>query len=105
MDRQKMMRQAKILKDKKLARMAQLGKQLRPQVESGVVKHEAPVVRKTQEVRKFSAPPSPVRTARTVIPKVERSQQQQDMRQQNMNPKKIVRKQKGCSGCRRKRVN
>lgn len=103
MDRQKMMRQAKILKDKKLARIAKLSKQLRPQVEAGVVKYAAPVVKQIQEVQKFAAPPPPIRTARMVVPPTQQTQQQQDMRQQSVNPKKLVRKQKGCSGCRRKK--
>lgn len=102
MDRQKMIRQAKVLKDKKLARMAKLGKQLRPQVEAGVVKYSSPVVEQIPEVRKFSAPPPPVRVARTVVPKAFQTEQQQEMRQQNVNPKKVVRRRKGCSGCRRK---
>ena len=101
MDRQKLIQQSKILKDKKLARIIALSKQLRPQVKEGVVKYPAPVVKQIQDVRQFAAPPPPIRVARTVIPKAQ-TQQQQDMRQQNMNPKKIVRKQKGCSGCRRK---
>ncbi len=103
MDRQKMMRQAKVLKDKKLARIAKLTKQLRPQVEAGVVKYSAPVVKQMQEVHQFAAPPPPVRATRTVVPKTQMTEQQQDMRQQNVNPKKVVRKQKGCSGCRRKK--
>ncbi len=102
MDRQKMMRQAKVLRDKKLARMARLGKQLRPQVEAGVVKHVTPVIEQSKEVKKFAAPPTPVRAVRAVVPKSQQTPQQQEMRQQNVNPKKIVRKQKGCSGCRRK---
>ena len=101
MDRQKMMRQAKILRDKKLARMARLGKQLRPQVEAGVVKYAAPVVKQIQEVRQFASPPPPVRTARMVVPKAQQSPKQQEMTQQQVNPKKVIRKQKGCSGCRR----
>lgn len=103
MDRQKMMRQAKILRDKKLARIAKLSKQLRPQVEAGVVKYAAPVVKQIQEVQKFAAPPPPIRTARTVILPAQQTQQQQDMHQQSVNPKKLVRRQKGCSGCRRKK--
>lgn len=99
-----MIRQAKVLKDKKLARIAKLGKQLRPRVEAGVVKYTAPVVKQIQEVRKFAAPPPPIRAVRTVVPKAQQTQQQQDMRQQNVNPKKVVRKQKGCSGCTRKRA-
>lgn len=102
MDRQKMILQAKVLRDKKIARMAKIGKQLRPQVEAGVVKYPTPVVKQIQEVRQFAAPPLPVRVARTVVPQVQKTQQQQDMLQQNVNPKKIIRKQKGCSGCRRK---
>lgn len=82
--------------------MAQLGKQLRPQVEAGVVRYAAPVVKQVQNVQKFAAPPSPVRAVRTVVPQAQQTPQQQEMRQQNVNPKKIVRKQKGCSGCRRK---
>lgn len=96
MDRQKMIRQAKILKDKKLARMAQLSKQLRPQVEAGVVKYAAPIA------RQFASPPPPIRTARTVVPKAQQTPQQQEQQQQSINPKKIVRQQKGCSGCSRK---
>ena len=102
MDRQKMMRQAKILKDKKLARIAKLSKQLRPQVKAGVVKYAAPVVKQIQDVRQFAAPPPPIRTDRVVLP-TQQTQQQQDMQQQNVNPKKVVRRQKGCSGCRRKK--
>lgn len=97
-----MIRQAKILKDKKLARMARLGKQLRPQVEAGVVKYVTPVVEQIKKVQKFAAPPSPVRAARAVVPEAQRTPQQQVTQQQNVNPKKVVRKQKGCSGCRRK---
>lgn len=98
-----MMRQAKILKDKKMTRMAKLAKQLRPQIEAGVVKYAAPVVKQIQEIRQFAAPPPPIRTARMVIPKIQQTQQQQETRQQNVNPKKVIRKEKGCSGCRRKR--
>lgn len=101
-----MMRQAKILKDKKITRMAKLAKQLRPQIEAGVVKYAAPIAKQMQEIRQFAAPAPPappVRTARMVIPKIQQTQQQQETRQQNVNPKKIVRKEKGCSGCRRKR--
>ncbi len=100
MDREKMIRQAKILKDKKLARMAQLSKQLRPQVEAGVVKYAAPIAK--QIARQFASPPPPIRTARTVVPKAQQTPQQQEQQQQSINPKKIVRQQKGCSGCRRK---
>lgn len=82
--------------------MAKLGKQLRPQVEAGVVKYATPVVKQIPEVRTFAAPPPPIRVARTVVPKAQQTPQQQEMRQQNVNPKKIVRKQNGCSGCRRK---
>lgn len=103
MDRQKMIRQAKVLKDKKLTRMARLGKQLRPQVEAGVVRYATPVVKQINQVQQFVAPPPPIRTARTVVPKSQQTQQQQDMQQQNVNPKKVVRRQKGCSGCRRKK--
>jgi len=81
--------------------MAKLGKQLRPQVEAGVVKHVVPVAKPAQKVQQFAAPPIPVRATRKVAPKAP-TPQQQDMRQQNVNPKKVVRKQKGCSGCRRK---
>lgn len=81
--------------------MAKLGKQLRPQVEAGVVKHTAPVAKPLRKVQQFAAPSLPVRAARKVAPKAP-TPQQQDMRQQSVNPKKIVRKQKGCSGCRRK---
>lgn len=98
-----MVRQAKILKDKKMTRMAKLAKQLRPQIEAGVVKYAAPVVKQIQEVRQFAAPPPPIRIARMVIPKIQQTQQQQETRQQNVNPKKVIRKEKGCSGCRRKR--
>lgn len=102
MDRQKMIQQAKILRDKKLARMAQLGKQLQPQVEAGVVKYAVPVVEKNKDVRQFSAPPLLVRSARTVVPNSQQTQQQQDMRPQNVNSNKVVRKSSGCSGCSRK---
>ena len=102
MDRQKMIRQAKVLKDKKLARMARLGKQLRPQVEAGVVKYVTPVIEQAKEVKKFAAPPAPVRAVRAVVPEAQRTPQQRATQQQNVNPKKVVRKQKGCSGCRRK---
>lgn len=81
--------------------MVKLGKQLRPQVEAGVVKYAVPV-KPIQEVRQFAAPPPPIRVARTVIPPARQTPQQQETRQQNVNPRKIVRKQKGCSGCRRK---
>lgn len=83
--------------------MARLSKQLRPQVEAGVVKYATPVVKRVQEVQQFAAPPPVIRTARTVVPKAQQTQQQQDMQQQKVNPKKVVRKQKGCSGCRRKK--
>lgn len=102
MDREKMRKQAKILKDKKLARIAQLGKQLRPQVESGVVKHQVPV-KQVKKVQQFTAPPAPapVSPQRMVIPKSQQTHRQ-DMQQQSVNSKKVVRRQKGCSGCGRK---
>lgn len=93
------MKQAKILRDKKLARMAKVAKELRPTVQQGVVKYEAPVVKRIKEVRQFAAPPPPIRTARTVVPK---ATPQPETQQQNINPQKVVRRQKGCSGCRRK---
>ncbi len=102
MDREKMKRQAKILKDKKLARIAKLSKQLRPQVKGGVVKYSAPIAKQIQKIQRFAAPPPPLtRAAQSVLP-ASQTQHQEQMKQQNINPKKIVHKQKGCSGCRRK---
>lgn len=101
MNREKLMQQAKILRDKKFARMARLGKQLRPEVEAGVVKYKAPTP-PLQRARQFAAPPPPTRSARTVVPQAKLTEQQTEMRQQQVTPTKVIRKQKGCSGCRRK---
>lgn len=100
-NREKMARQAKVLRDKKLARMAKLGKKLRPKVESGVVKYNSPVPEEVRKLRQFSAPPTPARTARTVVPQSQQTDRT-DMQQQKVNPVKIARRPKGCSGCRRK---
>lgn len=80
--------------------MATVAKKLRPKVEQGVVKHDRPV--RSQEIRQFSAPPVPVKSARSVSPPVPLTQQQQDAQQQKIDPQKVVRRRKGCSGCRRK---
>lgn len=74
--------------------MAKIAKQLRPKVEDGVVKYDIPQ-------KKFSAPPLSVRPARSIMPQ-STSPQQQQQTQQKINPKKIVRRDQGCSGCRRK---
>lgn len=94
------MRQAKVLRDKKLARMAKIAKTIRPTVSRGVVKYNAPVVKKIKEVQQFAAPPPPIRTARTMAPKGQ--QVSSETQQQRVSPQKVVRRQKGCSGCRRK---
>ena len=102
MDREKMRQQAKVLREKKLARIAQVAKQLRPHVEKGVVKYNEPSSYKPKEVRSFVIPPSPQRI-RSVMPMAQQSPQQQEMQQQQINPQKIVRRQPGgCSGCKRK---
>ncbi|MHA2279509.1 MAG: hypothetical protein ACXAC5_01270 [Promethearchaeota archaeon] len=75
--------------------MAKIAKQLRPKVEGGVVKYDTP------QQRQFAPPPPPVRPARSIMPQTSSSQQQQ-AQQQKINPQKIVRRSKGCSGCRRK---
>ena len=101
MDKDKMAQQAKVLRDKKNARMVTLIKQLRPKVENGVVKYDRP---QAQEVQQFASP-SPIRTARTILP-VQKTIQQQAQTQQKINPQKIVQTQtKGCSGCSRKLGN
>lgn len=99
MDRKKMMQQAKVLRDKKYARMKIVAKQLRPKVENGVVKYDKP---QSQEVRKFAAPPLPVKSARPVLPAQHKSEQSQQAQQQKINPQTVTRRSKGCSGCRRK---
>jgi len=98
MNRKKMIQQAKVLRDKKHARMATVAKQLRPKVEGGVVKYDKP---QPQETRQFAAPPPPTRAPRPVLPK-EKSEQTQQTQQQKINPQTVVRRSKGCSGCRRK---
>jgi len=99
MDRKKLMQQAKILRNKKHAQMAKVANQLRPKVENGVVKYEMPQARQIRQL----APPAP-KIARPVAPQAQgpTPQQQQDQ-QQKLNPQKVVRRSKGCSGCRRKR--
>lgn len=102
-NREKMRRQARLLREKKLARMAKVAKRLRPLVEKGVVKYDMPVPRKPKEIRTFASPPPAKRVIRQVVPQAQQTEQQQETRQQQINPTKIVRKRsKGCSGCRRK---
>lgn len=76
--------------------MAKVAKQLRPKVEGGVVKHETPQPRQAQPL----APPAPVKIARAVGPKTQAAPPQQ---QTQLNPQTVTRRNKGCSGCRRKR--
>ena len=98
MDREQMMKQAKILRDKKLARMAALANQLRsqsrpktepPKVKDGVVQFNQ-IRPQTQQ---FIAPPP----ARVVLPKQMQTQSVQPA-PQKITPQKV---QQGCSGCRR----
>lgn len=99
MDRDKMMKQAKILRDKKTARMATLAKELRPRVENGIVTYDHPVPRSSEQVRAFSAPPA--KPARSVSKQTQTTATQ--VQPQQVNSHKVVRQQtKGCSGCKRK---
>lgn len=102
-NKEKMRHQAKLLREKKLARMAKVAKRLRPRVEKGVVKYDLPVPNKPKEIRNFAVPPPAKRIVRQVVPKSQQTDQQQDTKQQQINPQKIVRRRnRGCSGCRRK---
>lgn len=95
-----MIRQAKILRDKKLARMAKVARQIRPRVNNGIVQYDSPTLDQPKDVKKFSAPPAAT-TARKVIPSSQTIPQQEQAKQ-SANPKKLVRKQQGCSGCKRR---
>lgn len=102
MDREKMIKQAKILREKKFNRMVAVAKQLRPKVQDGVVVYDTPIAKKATDVRSYAAPPVTATRSRKVLPKAKvPTEQQQIQTQQKINPHKIV-KRKGCSGCRRK---
>jgi len=100
MDKKKMSKQAKVLRDKKLARIAAVAKAIRPKVKDGVVKYDTAVAQKAGELRKVASPPTP-RTVREVGPRSKPTEQQQIQTQQKINPHQVIRKKKGCSGCRR----
>ena len=97
MDKNKLMQQARILRQKKLTRMAQTAKQSRPTVESGVVKYNSPVPMKPTEIRTLSAIPPANKVARSILP------QQQSVSPQTIQPQKVIHKTRGCAGCRRNR--
>ncbi len=106
MDRDKLARQAKILREKKMARVASVAKQLRPTIKDGVVKYDNPTVVKP-ETRQFAAPPAPVRT---VLPETRKQDVPQEIQQQKMekiqqqiNPK--TQTKKGCGSCRRQQLS
>ena len=102
MNKRKMSQQAKILRDKKIARMVAVAKAIRPRVKDGVVKYDTAIAQKAKQVRTFATPPAP-RTVQQVGPKSQQpSDQQQIQTQQKINPRQVVRRKKGCSGCRRK---
>lgn len=100
MDRKKMRQQAKVLRDKKLARIAVVAKIIRPRVQDGVVKYDTTIAQKAKELR--SVPTASPRTVRTVGPRSQPTEQQQAQTQQRINPHQVISKKKGCSGCRRK---
>ncbi len=102
MDKKKMSQQAKILRDKKIARMNAVAKSIRPKVKDGVVKYDTTIAQKAKQIRTFATPPAP-RTVHQVGPRSQQpSEQQQIQTQQKINPRQVTRKKKGCSGCKRK---
>ncbi len=101
MDKKKMSQQAKVLRNKKLARMIAVAKAIRPKVQDGVVKYDTTIAQKAKELRTFASPPTP-RTVREVGPRTQPTERQQVQTQQKINPHQVVQKKKGCPGCRRK---
>lgn len=100
MDRDKIKKQAKILRDKKMARIAKVAQDLRPKIESGVVKYNRP---RPAEMKQFIVPPVPVRVSRSVSPPTPPSPQKLEIKQQQIDPTKVTQVKRGCASCRRKK--
>ena len=88
MNREKLIQQARVLRKKKLQRIAKA----RPTVNNGIVQYNTPIPQKST----MSPIPPPNQITRSLIPK-----QQNPPTQQIVQPQTIKRRVKGCAGCRR----
>ena len=110
MDKDKMMQQAKIIQQKKIARIRQLSKSLRPTIQNKVVKFDQPVnlnPNKTGQSMPVNPPPPQIlkqNTGTNLFANQSSSQQQQKPQPKPQNPPQPVKKEvrKGCGSCKRK---
>ena len=95
MDREKINKQAQVLRSKKLAKSST---RIGPKVQNGVVKVDIPVPKTT--VKSYSTPKPPTHLSKKTT-NAEQKVKRQSIDPRNVSSHRPVR-QKGCTGCRRK---
>ena len=96
MDREKINKQAQVLRSKKLAKSVQ---PIAPKVQNGVVKVEIPIPK--NRIKTYSTPKPPTHLAKQVT-NSEQKVQRQIINPQNVSTTHRPVRKKNCVGCRRK---
>ena len=92
MNRDKFRKQARVLRQKKLPRMAAAK---RPTVDKGIVKFDTPISQKATNIRTLSQIPTPNKPQNSLL------SPQPTISPETTQPQRMPRKSKGCAGCKR----